>query len=74
METRNYVSKTRDEIQSKLMDDEGLPLVYSQEGIQQYWSGKSGELVSRWTEFLALASPFLFKLVTSFASRTFEQN
>jgi hypothetical protein len=31
------------------MDDEGLPVVYSQEGIQQYWSDKSGELLSRWT-------------------------
>ena len=32
-ETRNYVSKTRDDLQKKLIDDEGLPLVYSQEGI-----------------------------------------
>lgn len=56
------------------MDKEGLPLVYSQEGIQQFWSSKSGELVGRWTEFLAQASPFLFKLVTSFASGRFEEN
>ena len=74
VETRNYVSKTRDDIQAKLLDDEGLPLVYSQEGIQQYWSGKSGELVSRWTEFLSLSSPFLLRVLTSLATNRYEQN
>ena len=56
------------------MDDEGLPLVYSQEGIQQYWSGKSGELVGRWTEFLSLSSPFLLRVLTSLATNRFEKN
>ena len=73
VETRNYVSKTRDEVQSKLLDDEGLPLVYSQEGIQQFWSGKSGELVGRWTEFLGLSSPFLLKVLTNLVTNNYEE-
>ena len=74
VESRNYVSNTRNELQKKLIDDEGLPLVYSQEGIQQYWSGKSGELVGRWTEFLSLSSPFLLRVLTSLATNRFEKN
>lgn len=74
VETRNYVSNTRNALQKKLVDDEGLPLVYSQEGIQQYWSGKSGELVSRWTEFLSLSSPFLLRVLSSLATGRFEKN
>ena len=56
------------------MDDEGLPVVYSQEGIQQYWSDKSGELLSRWTQFLALGSPFILKVITNAVSGNMEKN
>lgn len=74
IEAKSFVSNARDKEQMKLVDDEGLPLVYSQEGIQQFWSKKSGELVGRWTEFLALGSPFFLKLVTSFATGRFEES
>ena len=33
-ENIGFVAKSRDKDQSNLIDDEGLPLVYSQEGIQ----------------------------------------
>lgn len=56
------------------MDEEGLPLVYSQEGIQQYWSDKSGELLSRWTQFLGLSTPFILKLFTNTVSGSIEKN
>ena len=67
-----FLAQNREDVYSKLIDDEGLPLVYSNDGLQQYWSGRSGELVQRWTQFLTLASPFLLQVVRNAAFGTFE--
>jgi aarF domain-containing kinase len=48
--------------------------VYSQEGIQQYWSDKSGELLTRWTQFLGLSTPFILKLFTNTVTGQLEMN
>ena len=48
------------------LDDEGLPLVYDKELIQQYWSKERGALNRRWGYFVSKAVPFLSKMVTLF--------
>lgn len=49
-------------------------MVYSQDGIQQYWSGKSGEVQGRWAEFLGLSSPFLLKVLSSLAMNRYDES
>jgi hypothetical protein len=60
---KSYVSldKTQKEI-----DEEGLPLVYDKELIQQYWSKERGALNQRWAYFVGKAVPFLTKMTTLF--------
>lgn len=60
---KSYISldKTQKEI-----DEEGLPLVYDKELIQQYWSKERGALNQRWAYFLGKAVPFLTKMTTLF--------
>jgi predicted unusual protein kinase regulating ubiquinone biosynthesis (AarF/ABC1/UbiB family) len=48
------------------IDEEGLPLVYDKELIQQYWSKERGALNQRWAYFLGKAVPFLTKMTTLF--------
>lgn len=48
------------------LDEEGLPLVYDKELIQQYWSKERGALNRRWGYFVSKAVPFLTKMVTLF--------
>ena len=49
-----------------LLDEEGLPLVYDKDLIQQYWDKERGALNQRWSVFVGKAVPFLTKLVTLF--------
>ena len=60
---KSYIAldKTQTEI-----DEEGLPLVYDKELIQQYWSKERGALNQRWSYFVGKAIPFLTKLTTLF--------
>lgn len=60
---KSYISldKTKKEL-----DEEGLPLVYDKELIQQYWSKERGALNQRWGYFVGKAVPFLTKMVTLF--------
>jgi hypothetical protein len=37
------------------VDEDGLPLVYNEEKIAKFWSGRPGELLGRWTKFTAIA-------------------
>jgi len=48
------------------LDDEGLPLVYDKELIQQYWSKERGALNRRLGYFVSKAVPFFSKMVTLF--------
>jgi len=60
---KSYISldKTKKEL-----DEEGLPLVYDKELIEQYWSKERGALNQRWGYFVSKAVPFLTKMVTLF--------
>jgi aarF domain-containing kinase len=50
----------------KELDEEGLPLVYDKDLIQEYWSKERGALNQRWGYFVGKAVPFLTKLTTLF--------
>lgn len=60
---KSYISldKTQKEI-----DEEGLPLVYDKDLIQQYWSKERGALNQRWGYFVGKAVPFLTRMTTLF--------
>jgi hypothetical protein len=60
---KSYIAldKTQQEI-----DEEGLPLVYDKDLIQQYWSKERGALNQRWSYFVSKTVPFLTKLTTLF--------
>lgn len=60
---KSYVAldKTQQEI-----DEEGLPIVYDKDLIQQYWSKERGALNQRWGTFVSKAVPFLTKVTTLF--------
>lgn len=60
---KSYIAldKTKKEI-----DEEGLPLVYDKDLIEQYWSKERGALNQRWGYFVGKAVPFLTKLTTLF--------
>lgn len=60
---KSYVSL---DTSNNALDEEGLPLVYSKELIEQYWQKERGALNQRWSNFLGKAVPFLTKLVTLF--------
>ena len=47
-----------------LVDDDGLPLVYSPEAIQTYWKKQGGALQQRWLEFLKESVPFLTRVAS----------
>jgi hypothetical protein len=61
--TKSYISL---EANNKEQDEDGLPLVYDQELISQYWQKERGALNRRWGYFVGKAVPFLTKLTTLF--------
>jgi len=61
---KSYISIERN-ITSEV-DNEGLPLVYDKDLIEQYWTKERGALNKRWGTFVGKAVPFLTKLVTLF--------
>ena len=46
------------------LDEEGLPLVYDKDIIQNYWANQRGALNQRWSYFVGKAVPFLTRLIT----------
>jgi len=62
--TKSYIAL--DVNNTGALDDEGLPLVYDKELIQQYWSKERGALNRRWGYFVSKAVPFFSKMVTLF--------
>ena len=60
---KSYIALDRTQTE---IDEEGLPLVYDRELIQQYWSKERGALNQRWSYFVGKAIPFLTKLTTLF--------
>jgi len=54
----SYVSRRRMDdagFDSDAVDADGLPLVYNEQRIADYWKGKPGELLKRWTRFTAIS-------------------
>lgn len=37
------------------VDEEGLPLVYNEQRIAEYWAGRRAVLLSRWTSFASIS-------------------
>jgi hypothetical protein len=60
---KSYIAldKTQNEL-----DEEGLPVVYDKDLIQQYWSKERGALNQRWGYFVGKAVPFFTKMTTLF--------
>lgn len=65
----SFVALDREASDAGLVDEDGLPLVYSKDAIEKYWRSKPRELQGRWTEFVGLSMPFITKttgiLITS---------
>ena len=62
--TKSYIAL--DVNATKTLDEDGLPLAYDKDLIQQYWSKERGALSKRWNVFVGKAVPFLTKMVTLF--------
>ncbi|KAG2496070.1 hypothetical protein HYH03_005989 [Edaphochlamys debaryana] len=64
----SYVSRRRldsADFDPDEVDEDGLPLVYNEERIASYWSGRPGELAGRWTKFAAVSAPWLTRLANA---------
>ena len=62
--SKSYISINNAD--DKTTDEDGLPLVYDKDVIEQYWRKERGALNQRWGVFVSKAVPFLTKLVTLF--------
>jgi aarF domain-containing kinase len=72
----SYVSRRRmdaADFDPDEVDEDGLPLVYNEERIAQFWSKRPGELASRWGNFAAISTPWLTKLANAFISGRLEE-
>lgn len=82
IDTRNvnevsYVSRQRmrmADFDPDAVDQEGLPLVYNEERIAEFWKKRPGELASRWTRFAGISLPWLTSLGNSFIRGTIERD
>eukprot|EP00542_Grammatophora_oceanica_P017782 CAMPEP_0194040442 /NCGR_PEP_ID=MMETSP0009_2-20130614/12441_1 /TAXON_ID=210454 /ORGANISM="Grammatophora oceanica, Strain CCMP 410" /LENGTH=903 /DNA_ID=CAMNT_0038683583 /DNA_START=148 /DNA_END=2859 /DNA_ORIENTATION=+ len=61
---KSYIALDRATTNS--LDEDGLPLVYDKQLIEQYWKKERGALNQRWGYFVGKAVPFLTKLITLF--------
>jgi len=61
--TKSYISLDKD---NNALDEDGLPLVYDKDLIEQYWRKERGALNKRWSYFVGKAVPFLTRLVGLF--------
>jgi len=64
---KSYISMQRNLTTSdgrSRVDEEGLPLVYDKDVIEEYWKKQRGALNKRWGTFVGKAVPFLTKLTT----------
>ena len=73
----SYVSRRRlDEadFDPDEVDEEGLPLIYNEDKINSYWSGRLRELAGRWASFAGIAAPWLTRLATAVVRGTLERD
>eukprot|EP00798_Chlamydomonas_sp_ICE-L_P018062 gene18062-24485_t len=67
-DSTSYVSRRRMDQQSfdpNATDEEGLPLVYNEEKISQFWGKQPGQLASRFSRFAGIAAPWLLSFANS---------
>ncbi|PSC74696.1 alanine-glyoxylate transaminase [Micractinium conductrix] len=67
----SYVSRRRmdaADFDPNEVDEDGLPLVYNEESIAEYWRDRPGELASRWTKFAGISVPWITKLANAVIS------
>lgn len=73
----SYVSRQRmrmADFDPDAVDEEGLPLVYNEDRIAEFWKKRPGELASRWTRFAGISLPWLTSLANSFIRGTIERD
>ena len=73
----SYVSRRRLEIAGfdvNAVDDDGLPLVYNEARIAEFWKGRPGELAARWTRFARIAVPWLSSVANAFLRGTLQRD
>jgi len=61
----SYVSRRRMDdaaFDPDAVDEEGLPIVYNEARIAEFWRTRPGELAARWTKFFGIAAPWLASL------------
>jgi predicted unusual protein kinase regulating ubiquinone biosynthesis (AarF/ABC1/UbiB family) len=61
----SYVSRRRMDdgaFDPDAVDEEGLPIVYNEARIADFWRTRPGELAARWTKFFGIAAPWLASL------------
>jgi len=61
--SKSYISLDKS---IKELDEDGLPLTYDKDLIQEYWKKEKGALNKRWGVFVGKAVPFLTRLTTLF--------
>ncbi|GAX80969.1 hypothetical protein CEUSTIGMA_g8404.t1 [Chlamydomonas eustigma] len=64
----SYVSRRRmdaADFDPDAVDEEGLPLVYNEKRIANFWGNRPGEMVGRWGRFTAVSAPWLTKLANA---------
>mmetsp|Transcript_27839 Transcript_27839/g.78739 ORF Transcript_27839/g.78739 Transcript_27839/m.78739 type:complete len:320 (-) Transcript_27839:1404-2363(-) len=59
---KTFVAFDENDSRIGLVDESGLPLVYDQKLIQEYWRAQGGALQERWSQFARLSVPFLTKV------------
>lgn len=65
----SYVSRRRmddADFNPDEVDVDGLPLVYNEARVSQYWGQRPGELAKRWANFVGISAPWLTSLANAF--------
>lgn len=60
---KSYISIDKSQT---IIDEDGLPLQYDKDAIENYWKKERGALNKRWGYFVSKAVPFLTRLTTLF--------
>lgn len=63
---KSYIALDRNNDGEAQLDEDGLPLVYDKDLIEQFWAKERGALNQRWSYFVGKAVPFLTKMVSLF--------
>ena len=73
----SYVSRRRldaADFDADQVDEEGLPLVYNEAKISEFWRRRPRDLAARWAKFAAISAPWLTRLATTFLRGSLERD